>query len=61
MFPDPVGGRHNNTHENKLGNTCDNVTTNFGLYISFFVKSMNIVLEICQNLCYPKLFLYENG
>ena len=25
------------THRNKLGNTCNNVTTNFGLYTSFFV------------------------
>ena len=31
------------THGNKLGNACNNVTTNFGLYISFFVKHMNNV------------------
>ena len=28
------------THGNKLGNTCNNVTTNFGLNISFFVRIM---------------------
>ena len=38
------------THGNKLGNTCNNVTTNFGLYISFFVKIMKNVLTTCQNL-----------
>ena len=38
------------THGNKLGNTCNNVTTNFGLYTSFFVKIMKNVLTICQNL-----------
>ena len=32
------------THGNKLGNTCHNVTTNFGLRISFFVKIMKNVL-----------------
>ena len=37
-------------HGNKLGNTCNNVTTNFGRYISFFVKIMKNVLTICQNL-----------
>ena len=26
------------THGIKLGNTCNNVTTNFGLSISFFIK-----------------------
>ena len=35
------------THGNKLGNTCNNVTTNFGLFISFFVKIMKNVLTIC--------------
>ena len=49
------------THGNKLGNTCHNVTSNFGLYISFFVKIMKNVLTICQNLQTPKLLLYENG
>ena len=40
------------THGNKLGNTYNNVTTNFGLYIhvSFFVKIMKNVSTICQNL-----------
>ena len=38
------------THGNKLGNTCNNVTTNFGLYTSFFVKIMRNVLTIFQNL-----------
>ena len=32
------------TDGNKLGNTCNNVTTNFGLYISFFVRIMKNVL-----------------
>ena len=41
------------THGNKLGNTCNNVTTNFGLYISFFVNIMKNVLTICQNLQSP--------
>ena len=49
------------THGNKLGNTCNNVTTNFGLYISFFVKIMKNVLTICQTLQSPKLLLCENG
>ena len=49
------------THGNKLGNTCNNVTTNFGLNISFFVKIMKNVLITCQNLQYPKLLLCENG
>ena len=30
-----------NPHGNKFGNTYDNVNTNFGLHISFFVKNMN--------------------
>ena len=38
------------THGNKLGNTCNNATTNFGLYKSFFVKIMKNVLTTCQNL-----------
>ena len=38
------------THGNKLGNTCHNVTTTFGLDISFFVKDMKNVLTSCQNL-----------
>ena len=38
------------THGNKLGNTCNNVATNFGLYISFFVIIMKNVLTICLNL-----------
>ena len=39
-----------NTHGHKLRNTCNNVTTNFGLYISFIVKFSKNVLTICQNL-----------
>ena len=38
------------THGNKLRNTCNNVTTTFGLNVSFFVKDMKNVLTICQNL-----------
>ena len=38
------------THGNKLGNTCNNVTAKFGLYVSFFVKIMKNVLTICQHL-----------
>ena len=38
------------THGNKLGNTFNNVTTNLGLYISFFVKSTKTVLTLYQNL-----------
>ena len=38
------------THGNKLGNTCNNVTTNFGLYISFSVKIMKNVWTTCQNM-----------
>ena len=45
------------THGNKLGNTSNNVTNHFGLYLSFFVKVMKNVLTLCQNLQYPKLFL----
>ena len=33
-----------------LRNTINNVTTNFGLYISFFVNIMKNALTICQNL-----------
>ena len=33
------------THGNKLGNTCNNVTTNLGLYISFFIGIMKNVLK----------------
>ena len=40
----------NYTHGNKLGNTCNNVTANFGLYISFFVNIIKNVLTICQYL-----------
>ena len=32
------------THGNKLGNTFYNVTTSFGLYISFFVRIMKNIL-----------------
>ena len=31
------------THGNKLGNTRNNVTTNFELYITIFVKNMKTV------------------
>ena len=37
------------THGNKLGNMCNNVTTKFELYESFFVKNMKNVLTNCQN------------
>ena len=50
------------THGNKEGNTCNNMSTNFGLYMSFFVKNMKLsVLTTCQNLSYPKSLLCEKG
>ena len=51
----------NVTHGNELGNTCYNVTTNFGMYICiFFVKNMQSVWTLCQNLQYQMLILCGN-
>ena len=50
------------THRNKLGNTCNNVTTNFGLYISFFVKPMNNVFyNVPESVVSKFVLLCENG
>ena len=38
-------GIHVYTHGNKLEDTCNNVITKFGLYVSFFVKIMTNVFD----------------